>query len=376
MTQLAWIIPLAPALAFATIGLVTLRWRNLSSFITIGAIGLGFLLSIGILFDVGAGNRWAAALPWLNIGSSEPISLGFQVDPLTAVMLVVVTTVSLLVQIYSRGYMHGDPGFSRYYAFMALFTMSMLGLVLAANLLTLFIFWELVGLCSYLLIGFWYQKPEAADAAKKAFVTTRFGDFGFLLGILLIWSQTGTLDFAEIAHRFESGGVAPWVVTWAPVLLFAGAVGKSAQFPLHVWLPDAMEGPTPVSALIHAATMVAAGVYLVARSFEIFATSPTAMLIVALVGGFTAVFAGSMALVNNDIKRVMAFSTVSQLGYMMLGLGALSVAAGMFHLFTHAFFKALLFLGAGSVIHSAHTQDMREMGGLRHAMPITFLTMV
>jgi NADH-quinone oxidoreductase subunit L len=382
MTQLAWLILLAPAIAFVLIGLFTLRWKNLSSFITIAAIGLSFVLSWLVLFSVGAGApegfQWQLVMPWLAIGDQPAIPLSFGVDRLSAVMLVVVTTVSFLVQVYSRGYMHGDPGFSRYFAFMALFTFSMLGLVLAGNLLTIFIFWELVGLSSYLLIGFWYHKTEAADAAKKAFVTTRFGDFGFLLGILLLWAVANpkTLEFAGLAQQVQAHQIPEWAVTLGALLLFAGAVGKSAQFPLHVWLPDAMEGPTPVSALIHAATMVAAGVYLVARAFPIFAGSETAMLVVAGIGSFTALFAGTMALVNNDIKRVVAFSTVSQLGYMMLGLGAFSQVAGMFHLFTHAFFKALLFLGSGSVIHATETQDLREMGGLRRAMPITFWTML
>jgi NADH-quinone oxidoreductase subunit L len=302
-------------------------------------------------------------------------------------MLIVVTTVSFLVQIYSRGYMvehgHIDAGYSRFFAELSFFTFSMLGVVLANNLLTLFIFWELVGLSSYLLIGFWYERPEAWIAAKKAFITTRVGDVGFLIGIIILWATTGTLQFDQlfqiagtsVGPLFATGILGQPILFWACIGIFLGAVGKSGQFPLHVWLPDAMEGPTPVSALIHAATMVAAGVYLVARAFPLFEAVPLSLTIVSVIGGFTAIFAATMGLVNNDIKRILAFSTVSQLGYMFLALGAGGVAAGMFHLFTHAFFKALLFLCAGSVIHAVETNDIREMGGLRRAMPITFVTM-
>jgi NADH-quinone oxidoreductase subunit L len=291
-------------------------------------------------------------------------------------MLIVVTLVSLMVQIYSQGYMHGDPGYHRYFAWMSLFTASMLGLVLADNLLFLFVFWELVGLCSYLLIGFWFHKPEAADAAKKAFIVTRLGDFGFLAGILLLYLNTSTFDIHELHKLAITGALASAILTWSAIGIFAGAVGKSAQFPLHIWLPDAMEGPTPVSALIHAATMVAAGVFLVARMFPLFEHSTEALTTVAVIGGVTAIFAASMGLVMNDIKRVLAYSTVSQLGYMMLGLGVGGVAIGIFHLFNHAFFKALLFLGAGSINHATGTFDMRLMGGLRRVMPWTYATFV
>jgi NADH-quinone oxidoreductase subunit L len=270
--------------------------------------------------------------------------------------------------------MHGDPGYHRYYAFISLFTFSMLGLVLFDNLLITFVFWELVGLCSYLLIGFWFQRPAAANAAKKAFIVTRIGDFGFLAAIILLLSQTGTLDIAELNNLAVTGLLAGSALTWAALGIFFGAVGKSAQFPLHVWLPDAMEGPTPVSALIHAATMVAAGVFLVARMFPLFESSETALLTVAIIGGVTAIFAATMGLVMTDIKRVLAYSTISQLGYMMLGLGTGGVAVGIFHLVNHAFFKGLLFLGAGSVNHAAGTFDMRKMGGLRKVMPWTFVT--
>jgi len=295
-------------------------------------------------------------------------------DSLTAVMLIVVTIVSLMVQIYSQGYMHGDPGYHRYYAFMSLFTTSMIGLVMADNLIFLFVFWELVGLCSYLLIGFWFHRQSAADAAKKAFIVTRLGDFGFLAGILLLFANTGTFDIEELHGLAIAGTLAGTTLTWAAIGVFSGAVGKSAQFPLHVWLPDAMEGPTPVSALIHAATMVAAGVFLVARMYPLFEHSQQALTTVATIGAFTAIFAASMGLVMNDIKRVVAYSTISQLGYMMLGLAVGGVAVGIFHLFNHAFFKALLFLGAGSVNHATGTFDMRLMGGLRKAMPWTFRT--
>jgi NADH-quinone oxidoreductase subunit L len=374
--HLAWLVALLPALAFAVIGLFTLRWRALSAALTIGSIAVATVVAYGIFFEALAGAATNVNLSWIELGQQGEFAFGWRVDPLTAVMLIVVTTVSLVIQVYSLGYMGGDPGFSRYFAYMAMFTAAMLGLVLANNLLTLYIFWEGVGLGSYLLIGFWYAKPEAAAAAKKAFITTRLGDLGLLIGILVIWLNAGTLEFSALFEKIERQEIGGGVLTAAALLVFCGAVGKSAQFPLHVWLPDAMEGPTPVSALIHAATMVAAGVYLVARAFPLFEASPQAMFVVAGIGGFTAIFAASMGLVNPDIKRVLAYSTVSQLGYMMLGLGAGALTAGMFHLFTHAFFKALLFLTAGSVIHAAHTQDLFDMGGLRKAMPITCLTMI
>ncbi len=314
-------------------------------------------------------------IQWAVIGSLN-IHIGVLVDALTAVMVVVVTFVSLMVQIYSQGYMKGDPGYPRYYAFMSLFTACMLGLVLANNILFMFVFWEGVGLGSYLLIGFWFHKPSAANAAKKAFIVTRAGDFGFLAAILLLYAQTGTFDTQTLYNLVATGALAGSVLTWVAIGIFAGAAGKSAQFPLHVWLPDAMEGPTPVSSLIHAATMVAAGVFLVARFYPLFQHSAEAMTTVAVIGAFTAIFAASMGLVMNDIKRVLAYSTISQLGYMMLGLGVGSVAIGIFHLFTHAFFKCLLFLGSGSVNHGTGTFDMRLMGGLRKVMPWTYATFV
>ncbi|MBM3944916.1 MAG: NADH-quinone oxidoreductase subunit L, partial [SAR202 cluster bacterium] len=319
---------------------------------------------------------------WLDIGSLT-ISIGITLDSLTAIMLLVVTSVSLMVQIYSTAYMKGDEGYARYFAYMSLFTASMLGLVLASNVIQIFVFWELVGLCSYLLIGFWYHKPSAAAAAKKAFIVTRIGDFGLLLGILYLFfnhdqlaaAGLNSLVVSDINTAATAGIITSGVATWLAVGIFAGAVGKSAQFPLHTWLPDAMEGPTPVSALIHAATMVAAGVFLVARFFPLFEASHEAMAAVAVIGGVTALFAATMGLVQNDIKRVLAYSTISQLGYMMFALGVGAYSAAIFHLFTHAFFKALLFLGSGSVSHaSGGTFDMRYMGGLRKVMPWTYAT--
>jgi len=383
MASIAWVIPLCPLAAFLLIAFGARRSHQLSASLGIIGVAISFALSIGVFMETLAGVRFSQSIDWLPFPSSiqngQPVLrtffVGFQVDSLTSIMLVVVTSVSLLVQIYSLGYMAGDKGFSRYYAFISLFTMSMLGLVLANNLLAIYIFWELVGLCSYLLIGHWHDRPEAAAAAKKAFLVTRVGDVGFLLGILFLYWHSGTLEFTELAARAAAGAIPASALTVGLVLVFCGAVGKSAQFPLHVWLPDAMEGPTPVSALIHAATMVAAGVYLMARIFPILEHSPTALLVVAVIGAFTAFFAATMGLVATDIKRVLAYSTVSQLGYMMLAIGLGAMGAGIFHLFNHAFFKALLFLGAGSVIHAVGTNEMFEMGGLRKRLPVTAVTM-
>ncbi len=378
--QLIWLIFLLPVFSFVIISFFVRPFvkpeSRVAGYITITAIGSSLALSLWVLAAVMAAPHHELPVPdisWLVVGDLN-IHLGLMVDSLTAVMLIVVTVVSLMVQIYSQGYMHGDPGYHRYYAWMSLFTASMLGVVLADSLLLIFVFWELVGLCSYLLIGFWFHRPSAANAAKKAFIVTRLGDFGFLAAILLLFAKTGTFDIAELYVKV--GALAGVTITWAAIGIFAGAAGKSAQFPLHVWLPDAMEGPTPVSALIHAATMVAAGVFLVARTLPIFIHSIEAMTTVAIIGGFTAIFAASMGLVMTDIKRVIAYSTISQLGYMMLGLGAGGVAIGIFHLFNHAFFKALLFLGAGSVNHATGTFDMRQMGGLRKVMPWTYATFV
>ena len=378
--QIPWLIFLLPVFSLIIISFVLRPFFNhrpkLGGYVTIGAIGVACALSFWVLVEVFAAPGHKLQIPdieWALIGDLS-IHIGLIVDSLTAVMVVVVTLVSLMVQIYSQGYMQGDPGYHRYFAFMSLFTACMLGLVMADNLVFMFLFWEGVGLGSYLLIGFWFHRPSAADAAKKAFIVTRFGDLGFLAAILLLFYHTGTFDIAELHGLAIAGVLAGTTLTWVAIGIFAGAVGKSAQFPLHVWLPDAMEGPTPVSSLIHAATMVAAGVFLVARMFPLFAHSEVALTTVAVIGGFTAIFAASMGLVMTDIKRVLAYSTISQLGYMMLGLGVGGVAIGIFHLFNHAFFKCLLFLGAGSVNHSTGTFDMREMGGLRKAMPWTYAT--
>ncbi len=383
-----WLIFLLPLGCFALIALVVRPFFNrdpsIAGYLVVLSIGASFALSIMALMSVIDDPDSLAFAPhkWLEVGSVV-VNVTALVDPLTAIMLVVVTGVSLMVQVYSIGYMHGDPGYARYFAYMALFTASMVGLVLAGNIVQLYVFWELVGLCSYLLIGFWYHKPSAAAAAKKAFIITRIGDFGLLLAILYLMFNVDAfasqglnpLEIADIHKAVAIPGLlASGVVTWIAVGIFTGAVGKSGQFPLHTWLPDAMEGPTPVSALIHAATMVTAGVFLVARFFPLFESSETAMTLVAVVGGFTAVFAASMGLVANDIKRVLAYSTVSQLGYMMLALGVGAYGPAIFHLFTHAFFKALLFLGSGSVNHAAGTFDMRYMGGLRVSMPWTYAT--
>ncbi len=381
--QLVWLIFLLPLFSFLIISFFIRPFvkqeSKVAGHIIIAALLGSFALSVWALISVMAAPGHELLIPdisWVVIENGVTIHLGLIVDSLTAVMLIVVIVVSLMVQIYSQGYMHGDSGYHRYFAFMSLFTASMLGLVMADNLLFLYVFWELVGLCSYLLIGFWFHRPAAANAAKKAFIVTRLGDFGFLAAILALFLNTGTFDIAELHGLAVTGVLAGTILTWAAIGIFAGAVGKSAQFPLHTWLPDAMEGPTPISALIHAATMVAAGVFLVARMFPLFEYSVEALTTVAIIGGFTAIFAASMGLVMNDIKRVLAYSTISQLGYMMLGLGAGGVAIGIFHLFNHAFFKALLFLGAGSVNHATGTFDMRQMGGLRRVMPWTYATFV
>ncbi len=378
--QVPWLIFLLPFLSLLIISFILRPFFNnrpkISGYVTIAAIGISFVLSLWLLVAVMAAPGHKLEIPdiqWMVIGNFS-VHVGLLVDSLTAIMVVMVSFVSLMVQLYSQGYMHGDAGYHRYFAFMSLFTACMLGLVMADNLVFMFLFWEGVGLGSYLLIGFWFHRPSAANAAKKAFIVTRFGDFGFLAAILLIFFHTGTFNIEQVRGLAVAGTLAGTVLTWAALGIFSGAVGKSAQFPLHVWLPDAMEGPTPVSALIHAATMVAAGVFLVARFFPLFEHSPVALTTVAVIGGFTAIFAATMGLVMTDIKRVLAYSTISQLGYMMLGLGVGGVAIGIFHLFNHAFFKALLFLGAGSVNHSTGTFDMREMGGLRKAMPWTFAT--
>jgi len=379
--QLIWLIFILPLFSFAVTSLFIRPFFNhkprLSGYITIISLLASFALSIWALIEVLAAPGHNLPIPdisWVVIEGGVALHLGLIMDSLTAVMLIVITVVSLMVQVYSQGYMNGDPGYHRYFAVMSLFTASMLGLVLADNLVLLFVFWELVGLCSYLLIGFWFHRPAAANAAKKAFIVTRLGDFGFLAAILALFYNTGTFDIATLHSLAIAGTLAGTTLTWVAIGIFAGAAGKSAQFPLHTWLPDAMEGPTPVSALIHAATMVAAGIFLVARMYPLFAHSPEALTTVAVIGGFTAILAATMGLVMTDIKRVLAYSTISQLGYMMLGLGTGGIAIGIFHLFNHAFFKALLFLGAGSINHATGTFDMRQMGGLRQVMPWTYAT--
>ncbi len=378
----AWLIIALPLASFVVNGLVVRpflgRDARVAGWLTILAIGASFALSVWAFTSVRSEHGvidWATH-EWLSVGGLQ-IDLGLMMDPLTAIMLVVVSGVSLMVQIYSQGYMKGDSGYVRYYAFMSLFTASMLGVVMARNLIQLYVFWELVGVSSYLLIGFWFTRPSAAAAAKKAFIVTRFGDFGFLLAILALFSQGNAyMDIPTLYAAVAVGAIGGTTLTLIALGIFMGAVGKSAQFPLHTWLPDAMEGPTPVSALIHSATMVTAGVFLVARMFPVFEAADYAMEVVALIGAFTAIFAATMGLVAHDIKRVLAYSTVSQLGYMMLALGLGGYVAAIFHLFTHAFFKALLFLGAGSVNHATGTFDMRYMGGLARVMPWTFTLMV
>ena len=378
----AWLIPLLPALAFVVIGMVTRSYGRLSAAIAVSMSALSFLLAAGTALAVVEGNITVEApfiqkVSWFHIGIVQ-IDMGVLVDPLTAMMLMVVTTVSLLVQIYSCGYMKGDPGYGRFFAFLSLFAGSMLGLVVAVNFLQLYFFWELVGLCSYLLIGFYYHKVSAREAAKKAFMTTRVGDFGLLLGILLLQLTFGTLDFQALQSAVPAYVVqcGTGFLTVIALLLFVGPIGKSGQFPLHVWLPDAMEGPTPVSALIHAATMVVAGVYLVGRAMFLFAEVPVVMNFIAWIGGFTAIFAASIAITQRQIKRILAYSTVSQLGYMMLALGAGSLTSSFFHLMTHAFFKAMLFLSAGAVMHAmAEEADIFKMGGPRKKLPVTFAAM-
>jgi NADH-quinone oxidoreductase subunit L len=341
----------------------------------IAAIGYCLIHSLGILATVVGqpGFTNETSWTWFRFGIFET-QWGFLIDGLSALMLVVVTLVSFLVHLYSISYMKDDPRFKRFYAYLSFFTFAMLLLVVANNFLQIFIGWELVGLASYLLIGFWFEKTSAAAAGKKAFLTTKVGDLGFFIALMMIFSLLGTLNFAQVAARVSENLISPQVAGAIALLLFWGAVGKSAQVPLHVWLPDAMEGPTPVSALIHAATMVAAGVYLVARTYFLFEHAPFALGTVAWTGGITALIAATMALVATDFKRVLAFSTVSQLGYMMLAMGLGDKVAGMFHLTTHAFFKALLFLCAGSVIHATHENDIRKMGGLSRKMVWTFMT--
>jgi NADH-quinone oxidoreductase subunit L len=402
MTGFAYtiLIPLIPLVMFLFTGLTGMKWKPIVSGI-LGTVGMGvsFILSLitaGKYFFGGLhAEGFKTIIPietiWLKFTDTLHINMGILLDPISVMMLVVITTISFMVHIYSLGYMHGEKGFARFYAFLSLFTFSMLGLVIATNIFQMYIFWELVGVSSFLLIGFYYEKPSAVAASKKAFIVTRFADLGFLIGILILSFVTGTFDFGKLtepgtslfANATSLSFMGISALTWAMTLIFIGGAGKSAMFPLHIWLPDAMEGPTPVSALIHAATMVVAGVFLVARMFPVIHfQAPDAQEIIAYVGGFTSLFAAVIAITQYDIKRVLAFSTLSQLGYMMLSLGVsgyggeegLGYMASMFHLFTHAMFKALLFLGAGSIIHAVHSNNMTDMGGLRKYLPITHIT--
>jgi NADH-quinone oxidoreductase subunit L len=391
-----WLIPLAPlAAAVVTAAFGPKVLRQTSHLPCWFALAISAVCSIVLLFSImpqyyaehEASAPIASGYTWISVGGLDA-NVALRADAMTAIMLAMVTTVSLLVAVFAAGYMHGDPGYARFFAAVSLFVFSMCMLVLAANFLLLFVFWEGVGFCSYILIGFWYRRPSAAAAAVKAFVVNRIGDFGFLIGIFLIWTTFDSLDFADTLDQTERitsiAAATPALITGICLLLFLGAMGKSAQFPLHVWLPDAMEGPTPVSALIHAATMVTAGVYMVARCTPLFVHAPTALLVVGGIGAVTSLLAALIAITQYDLKRVLAYSTVSQLGYMFMALGAgaagpevatLAATAAMFHLFTHAFFKALLFLAAGSVMHSmGDVIDMRRFSGLRHALPVTHWT--
>lgn len=377
--QYAWLVPLFPLIAFLLLTAAGRGANRAGPVIGVTATLASFILALFVLNEQMAGEMayvWND-MQWIRAGDFV-LAMGYEVNSLNALMLVIVSFVSLLVCIYSIGYMKDDARKSVFFAYIALFTFSMLALVISENLVQLYIFWELVGVCSFLLIGFWYERPAAKAAAKKAFIVTRIGDVGLFIAILLlIWHVPGhAIDFTNIANAFATGDIDGSLATWIAILIFIGAVGKSGQFPLHTWLPDAMEGPTPISALIHAATMVAAGVYLVARLFPAFEASMAAMQVVAYVGAFTAIFAAIIALTQKDIKRVLAYSTVSQLGYMMLALGIGAYAAGIFHLFTHAFFKALLFLAAGSVIHVLHEQNIFKMGGLLRKMKLTGWTFI
>lgn len=395
------LIPLVPLAVFLLLGINYNKIKPaISGYIGVLGLSISTVLSFFAAYQYffmsekvdGAYQTFVEKTVWMNFTETLHIDMGILVDPISVMMLVVVSLVSLMVHIYSRGYMKGDGGYTKFFAFLSLFTFSMYGLVLASNLFQIYIFWELVGVSSYLLIGFYYTKASAVAAAKKAFIVTRFADLGFLIGILIMGYYTGTYDF-ETLNNPEGNAILNWAstsfmglsaITWALILIFIGGAGKSAMFPLHIWLPDAMEGPTPVSALIHAATMVVAGVYLVARLFPMFffVEDGFALNIVAYVGAFSALFAAIIAITQTDIKRVLAFSTMSQLGYMMLALGVsgydghegVGYMSSMFHLFTHAMFKALLFLGAGSVIHAVHSNYLKDMGGLRKYMPITNIT--
>ena len=369
--NLPWIVLLAPLISAGLITLFTQKFRGLSSFISVSAVLVSLICSCVMFLRP---DSYAPEQTWVDIPGVFHVSLGLTLDNLSKTMLLIVTFVGALIHIYSVGYMRDDEGWSRYFAGLSLFMFAMLGIVLANNFVMLFIFWELVAFTSYLLIGHWYQRDAAAAAAKKAFLTNRVGDFGFMVGILMLWAATGSIVFAELSSKISTLAVNPGFLALAAILIFCGAVGKSAQFPLHVWLPDAMEGPTPVSALIHAATMVAAGVYMLVRVAFIIQASPNALMVISWIGIVTALMSALIATQQDDIKRILAYSTLSQLGYMISAVGLSSNEAAMFHLFTHAFFKALLFLGAGSIIIALHhEQNIWKMGGLSRSMPITFL---
>nr|AUG32312.1 NADH dehydrogenase subunit L [Paulinella longichromatophora] len=393
-SEFAWLIPVVPLIGASLVGLGLITFNNIVNrlrkpiaFFLISCVGMGAVLSFMILAEQIAGAPTHEMLfSWASAGTFS-LEMGYRVDALGAIMLSLVSTVAILVMIYSDGYMAHDKSYVRFFTYLALFSSSMLGLVLSPNLLEIYIFWELVGMCSYLLVGFWYDRNEAANAAQKAFIVNRVGDFGLLLGILGLFWATGSFDFqtigTEMATNVANGIVPSWAALILCLLVFMGPMAKSAQFPLHVWLPDAMEGPTPISALIHAATMVAAGVFLVARLDPLYSQFPTVQVIISVIGTITCFMGASIALVQMDLKKGLAYSTISQLGYMILAMGCGAPLAGMFHLITHAFFKAMLFLGSGSVIHSMENvvghepvlaQDMRLMGGLRKKMPITATT--
>jgi NAD(P)H-quinone oxidoreductase subunit 5 len=392
--QYAWLIPVLPLLGAMIVGIGLISFnkatnglRQVNSIFIVSLIGTAMVLSFAILWSQFQGHApYSRMIEWASAGDFH-LSMGYTIDHLTALMLVIVTSVAFLVMIYTDGYMAHDPSYVRFYAYLSLFSSSMLGLVISPNLVQVYVFWELVGMCSYLLIGFWYDRKSAADACQKAFVTNRVGDFGLLLGILGLYWATQSFDFVIMGDRLQelvqTGAISGGLAALFAVLVFLGPVAKSAQFPLHVWLPDAMEGPTPISALIHAATMVAAGVFLIARMFPVFEHIPVAMNVIAWTGATTAFIGATTAITQNDIKKGLAYSTMSQLGYMVMAMGVGSYSAGMFHLMTHAYFKAMLFLGSGSVIHGmeaavghnpAYAQDMRLMGGLRKFMPITAAT--
>jgi NADH-quinone oxidoreductase subunit L len=380
MINLVWLVPVFPLIGFLINGLGRNFWsKTLVSWIGSVAILASFALSLGIFLELNASDVKSFTVPlfdWIQVGALR-IPFSFLVDPLSSIMLLIVTGIGFLIHLYSAGYMHNDGGFAKFFAYLNLFIFFMLLLVLGSNYVVLFIGWEGVGLCSYLLIGFWFTNVNYASAAKKAFIMNRIGDLGFLLAIFFIYSTFGSVEFASIFPQAALLPAGSPILISITLLLFVGAIGKSAQLPLFTWLPDAMAGPTPVSALIHAATMVTAGIYMIARSNILFTLAPLTMDIVAIVGLSTAIVAALIAITQNDIKKVLAYSTVSQLGYMFLGLGVGAYTGAFFHVITHAFFKALLFLGAGSVIHAMHhEQDMRNMGGLKAKLPITFFTML